>query len=186
MKLIVLLVACLLMSTSISYAQAGSANYKLTSGTVVGGGGNSASAGNKVAGGIPSTTGGVSSSNSYILTGGVAAVTLASKFITDVEEIHGTDLLPIEFTLDQNYPNPFNPHTVIGFALPEPEHVRLDIFNILGQRVRRLIDFDMPPGWHATTWDSRNDEGVSVASGVYLYVLSAGDNSVTRKMLMLK
>lgn len=94
--------------------------------------------------------------------------------------------LPSRFTLGLNYPNPFNPSTTIQFALPEACEVRLDVFNILGQLVRRLVDTDMTAGFHSVVWDGRADDGRAVASGVYFYRLSAGEMSLSRKMLLLK
>lgn len=94
--------------------------------------------------------------------------------------------LPAEYGLDQNYPNPFNPTTEISFALPQASHVRLTVYNVLGQRVRTLIDEEMPAGVHTKTWDGRNSGGGSVASGVYFYELFAGSYRDSHKMLMLK
>jgi hypothetical protein len=94
--------------------------------------------------------------------------------------------LPIEFALDQNYPNPFNPATTIAFALPIASRVTLDIYNVMGQRVRRLIDANTPAGYHQVLWDGRNGVGESVASGVYFYRISANEFVQCRKMLLLK
>ncbi len=80
-----------------------------------------------------------------------------------------------------NYPNPFNPSTEIGFILPATTQVRLDIYNILGQRVTTLIDAPMSAGEHSVSWDGRN-----ASSGVYYYRLVAGSASQTRKMLLVK
>ncbi len=91
------------------------------------------------------------------------------------------DLLPDRVQLAQNYPNPFNPTTTINFELPRKEHVSLDIFNILGQRVGRLIDETMPAGSHTVTFD-----GSSFASGVYLYQLTTGKTKLSKKMVMIK
>ncbi len=94
--------------------------------------------------------------------------------------------IPERFRLYQNHPNPFNPATTIRFDLPAPAHARLDIFNILGQRVTTLLDRDMPAGSHAVRWDGRDGNGRAVASGVYFYRLNAGTDVDKRKMILLK
>ncbi len=92
----------------------------------------------------------------------------------------GTDL-PTEFALKQNYPNPFNPTTLIRYALPVDCQVRLDIYNILGQRVTTLVDGHQKAGYKRVTWNVRD-----MASGVYFYRLTAGDFTSIRKMVFLK
>jgi len=104
---------------------------------------------------------------------------------TDVESDESA-ALPAEFALHQNYPNPFNPTTTITFALPRRADVRLDIFNILGQRVRTLVNRPMEAGTHAVEWDSRDESGMPAASGIYLYRLRTGESGSTRKMILLR
>ncbi len=99
---------------------------------------------------------------------------------TDVED-EPTDNLPRYFALEQNYPNPFNPQTVISFDVPARSAVRLDVFNILGQHVKTLVNEALPAGSHSAGFD-----GSAFASGVYLYRLKAGDFAETRKMVLLK
>lgn len=95
--------------------------------------------------------------------------------------------LPTTFTLYQNYPNPFNPITTIDFALEgEVQHVSLEVFNVLGQQVRNLVDREMTPGHYSVEWDATNEGGRKVATGVYLYRLQVGNESDTKKMLLLK
>ncbi|UCD93816.1 MAG: T9SS type A sorting domain-containing protein, partial [Candidatus Zixiibacteriota bacterium] len=89
--------------------------------------------------------------------------------------------LPAEFSLSQNRPNPFNPVTRIPFALPQASHVRLEIFNIMGQKVATLVDGPLEAGEHVYTFD-----GSTVASGVYLYRIQADNLVETRRMLLLK
>jgi subtilisin family serine protease len=99
---------------------------------------------------------------------------------TDVSD--GGDIeLPTSFNLSQNYPNPFNPTTNIEFALRLKAHATLDVFNILGRKVARLVDEVLPAGVHSVEFD-----GSRFASGVYLYRLTAGDNLETRKMVLVK
>jgi hypothetical protein len=94
--------------------------------------------------------------------------------------------LPTEFSLSQNHPNPFNPITTIRFALPQAEHVRLDIYNITGQKIITLANNERAPGEYSITWNGRDSQGYKVASGIYLYRLVAGSYNETRKMILLK
>lgn len=94
--------------------------------------------------------------------------------------------LPTSYKLDQNYPNPFNPSTEISFSLPTSSHVKLEIFNTLGQLVTTLVDGELTAGSHLITWDGSSKSGNPVASGVYLYRLTAGDYVRTKKMSLIK
>jgi len=94
--------------------------------------------------------------------------------------------VPLEFTLSQNYPNPFNPSTTILFTLTSAEHVKLIVFNMLGQEVRTLVDQEMMTGRHNVTWDGRDNRGTQLSSGVYFYRLETKSLTVTRNMLLLK
>lgn len=94
--------------------------------------------------------------------------------------------LPAEFTLQQNYPNPFNPTTHISFALPQAADVTLEIFNVLGQRVRTLLSKPMAAGSYTVTWDGTSAGGSPVASGVYLYRLTAAGQTLQQKMILMK
>ena len=87
------------------------------------------------------------------------------------------DLLPAVYELQQNYPNPFNPSTAIRYALPFISDVTVEIFNVLGQRVRLLLSENQAPGYYETRWDGRNDIGNAVSSGVYVYRMVAQGNN---------
>ena len=93
---------------------------------------------------------------------------------------------PTSYSLDQNYPNPFNPSTQIAFSLAKPGHVTLTIFDLLGREVTTLVDRVMPAGEHSQSWSGRSGSGATVASGIYMYRLSAGTFAETRKMMLLK
>jgi hypothetical protein len=95
-------------------------------------------------------------------------------------------LRPQSFSLLQNYPNPFNPQTQIRYSLPQACDVKLTIFNLLGQKVRVLVDKHQKAGFKNIHWDGKDVQGVDVASGVYFYGLEAGDFAETKKMLLLK
>jgi len=94
--------------------------------------------------------------------------------------------IPTSYALSQNYPNPFNPTTTINIALPEANHVDLIIYNALGQEVRSLKNAYLSAGNYSVTWDGLDNAGNSIPSGVYIYKLTAGTNSFSKKMLMLK
>ncbi|MGB7062519.1 MAG: T9SS type A sorting domain-containing protein [Candidatus Zixiibacteriota bacterium] len=88
--------------------------------------------------------------------------------------------------LSQNYPNPFSPQTVIEYALPTDCEVKITIYNILGQRVRTLFDESQEAGYRRIEWDSKNDGGHEVATGIYFYKIKAGDFVDSKKMVILK
>ncbi|MCC5924986.1 MAG: T9SS type A sorting domain-containing protein [Bacteroidetes bacterium] len=92
----------------------------------------------------------------------------------------GSDL-PTVVTLDQNYPNPFNPTTTIRFGLPEAVDVRLEVFNVLGQRVAILAQDTRTAGWHTVQFN-----GSSLSSGTYIYRLTAGNTVHTRMFMLIK
>ncbi len=89
--------------------------------------------------------------------------------------------LPTEFSLNQNYPNPFNPATTMSFSLPDAVDVKLEIYNIMGQKVTTLIDDRREAGNHVVQWD-----GSDAASGIYFYRITAGQYTESKKMLLLK
>jgi hypothetical protein len=101
-------------------------------------------------------------------------------------ELKKETVLPERFGLYQNFPNPFNPSTEIMFDLSAPSHVRLSVFNILGQEVIRLADKEYPASRHTVVWDGRNEAGRQVASGVYFYRIKTGETTASRKMVLLK
>ena len=94
--------------------------------------------------------------------------------------------LPVDFALFQNYPNPFNPSTNIRFSVPELSHVRLTIYNLLGEQVRTLFAGQMDRGTKSIEWDGRDDSGLILPSGVYLYQMIAGNFIQAHKMVLVK
>jgi len=132
-------------------------------------------------------------SGSLILTGhdvnhDVAAITIPVTFHVEgsVGVSDGIMDLPKAFSLGQNYPNPFNPTTEIRFDLPMKTFVNLQIFNVMGQRVRTLVNSEMEAGFKSVRWNGSDDNGRSVASGTYFYILKAEGQTFTKKMTMLK
>jgi len=95
-------------------------------------------------------------------------------------------LVPAEFSLEQNYPNPFNPSTMISFSLKEDANITLVVYSILGNKVATVYSGRAGMGRHEFEWNGENDSGRAVSSGIYLYRLEVGVNSLTRKMLLLK
>ncbi len=97
------------------------------------------------------------------------------------------EVVPSSFVLSQNYPNPFNPETTITYGIPALSEVTLDVFNIRGQRVRRLVERQMQtPGNYAVHWNGRDEVGGAVSSGLYFYRIQAGDFVRVLKMTLLQ
>lgn len=93
---------------------------------------------------------------------------------------------PKGFDLQQNYPNPFNATTTIRFGLPEANHAKLEIYNVMGQKIQTLLSKYMDAGNYSIQWDSKNYQGVSVSSGIYIYKILAGGFFKIKKMLFMK
>jgi hypothetical protein len=93
---------------------------------------------------------------------------------------------PTELKLLQNYPNPFNPSTWISFTVPILSDVRLEIYDLLGRKVRTLMKVQFSAGSHEIEWDGLDDNGKSVGSGIYLFVLSDDSRSISKKMIKLE
>jgi hypothetical protein len=97
-----------------------------------------------------------------------------------------SDILPVSFQLYHNYPNPFNPVTTIRYDLPDASQVKLEVYNVLGQRVATLVDESQEAGQHQVDWNSVDSDGRPVASGIYFYRLTADEYIETKKMMLLK
>jgi immune inhibitor InhA-like protein/flagellar hook capping protein FlgD len=98
----------------------------------------------------------------------------------------GFNGVPKVFALGQNYPNPFNPVTTISYQLPKTANVKLEVYNMLGQKVKTLVNANQPAKFYTVQWNGLNEKGSKVASGIYLYRIEAGDFIKTNKMLLLK
>ena len=96
------------------------------------------------------------------------------------------EVLPTEFTLGQNYPNPFNPSTQIRYALPERSKVTITIYNMLGGKVRTLVNDYQEAGYRSAFWNATNDRGTLVSAGMYIYTIQAGNFYQAKKMILLK
>jgi M6 family metalloprotease-like protein len=106
----------------------------------------------------------------------------------EVRELHrGSAAVPAgKLKLAQNFPNPFNPTTTISFYLPDRLKVRLDVFDVAGRLVTRLGDGVFQAGPHDLVWNGTDANGTPVSSGVYVYRLTAGNRSISKKMILLK
>ncbi len=94
--------------------------------------------------------------------------------------------LPKTYELGTNYPNPFNPSTNISYGVPRDGFVSLLVYNVLGQKVRTLVDLPRAAGRYTVTWDGRDESGHVVGTGVYFYRLQAGESALVKKMLLVK
>ena len=90
------------------------------------------------------------------------------------------------FALAQNYPNPFNSETVIRYALPKEASVDLTVYNMAGQEVAKLVYGRRRAGVYKVYWDGRDNADRELASGTYIYQLKAGEQTVVRKLLLLR
>ncbi|NQV19602.1 MAG: T9SS type A sorting domain-containing protein [Armatimonadetes bacterium] len=123
--------------------------------------------------------------NILFVTSSFAGYSLFSTPFTNIIE----DVIEYEnsFELKQNHPNPFNPTTTISFSLQNNSNVELSIYNIKGQKVKKLVSDQLSAGQHSVVWDGKDEDNFPVGSGVYFYKLKAGDKIlITKKCLLLK
>jgi len=116
----------------------------------------------------------------------VPAGMIPADVIEIAYRIHQGQVIPDEFTLEQNFPNPFNPATHIRFSLAEGTDVRLEIYNILGEKVVTILDDYLDAGQHLIEWDGTNSTSQPVPSGIYFYRLATDSFSESKKMLLVK
>ena len=96
-------------------------------------------------------------------------------------------MVPTEFALQQNYPNPFNPTTTISYSIPNEAPVTFEVYNVLGVKIRTLMAGQTKSaGSYIISWDGKNDAGVNMSSGIYLYRIRAGSFVASKKMTLLK
>jgi hypothetical protein len=123
---------------------------------------------------------------------GEGSIKVTNSSVTKLSiKLIGDGQLPAEFALNQNYPNPFNPTTNIRYALPVDSKLTMEVYNVLGQRVRTLVNTDMVAGYHEVEWNGLSSDGQQLASGVYFLQMAAkGTNgksfSDVRKLMLLK
>ena len=101
--------------------------------------------------------------------------------------------MPTEFFLSQNFPNPFNPATIIRYGLPSASRVIIKLYDVLGQEIKTLVDETQDKGYQSVEWNGKNEFGLTVASGIYIYRITATNPQninerfiQTKRMLLLK
>ena len=94
--------------------------------------------------------------------------------------------VPLSFSLKQNFPNPFNSETVMEYFLPKESQVKITIYNLLGQRVKTILDQRESAGHKRVIWDGKNEKGETLSSGIYFYRIEAGEFAQAKKMVLLK
>lgn len=128
-------------------------------------------------------------------TTGALPAHIGSYYLLDDVELSGESVvdvansnlnLPVAFYVYQNYPNPFNPSTTIRYSLPKSDNVLINIYDINGNLISTLLNAKQNAGTHEVTWDGKNNSGLQVVSGVYLYKVQAGNSSKISKMILLK
>jgi hypothetical protein len=116
----------------------------------------------------------------------VPAGMIPEDVINIAYKIHNDVPVPEGFELAQNYPNPFNPETEISYSIPEATNVKLEIFNIMGQKVTTLVDQHQDAGTYTVKWNGRNANGSPAASGVYFYRMITDNFSESKSMVLMK
>jgi len=125
--------------------------------------------------------------------GGITARSAVLQEALDLSGVHGPEVIPtdapgvpLEFRIGRAFPNPFNPATSIRLSVPRPGHVRVDVYNLRGERVRTLWNAELATGSHTLDWDGRDARGGAVASGVYLVRVEGFDTIDLQKVVLLK
>jgi hypothetical protein len=121
----------------------------------------------------------------YIWTGMVARMLIDLELLS-TPIILNRNAIPSNAILMQNFPNPFNPTTEITFMIPRTQTVKLMIYDILGRKVKNLINKALTSGTYTVNWNSRDESGLLVASGIYLYHLETEDFLQTKKMILIR
>jgi hypothetical protein len=109
---------------------------------------------------------------------------IANLLLTNIDE--QSERIPNDLVLYQNYPNPFNPITTIKFNLQQNQQVKLNIYDISGKLIRKLIDNELYAGLHEIMWEGKDSMGNNAPSGIYIYSLKAGTNKIIKKMTLLR
>ncbi len=124
---------------------------------------------------------------------GNSEIFYAKVKLPELTAVKDKKITPSDLNLSQNYPNPFNPSTVIKYSIPafkgkmnSNRMVYLKVYNILGKEVKTLVAENKAPGEYSVKWDGKNNDGISVPSGVYLYQLTFANRLLSKKMLLIK
>jgi hypothetical protein len=128
--------------------------------------------------------------NAWVAQGKAAPVVMAqvsTPVDITVVGVEDPDKTPVfAYSMNQNYPNPFNPSTAIKYSVAQKAHVTIFVYDVEGRRVRALVDKTLEPGQYRVEWDGRNDNGETLASGVYFFHYQAGGRVFSRKAIMLR
>lgn len=116
----------------------------------------------------------------------IQKITFLNIINTSIEDARKIKNVVKTFKLFQNYPNPFNPTTNIEYDLPKSGKVEIKIFNLNGQQIRHFVHGSQNAGIHRIVWDSKDEQGNLVASGVYLYQVKFEDSIINKKMMLIK
>ncbi len=111
---------------------------------------------------------------------------LTKQFVISEGNNQNVPLIPAEYELMQNYPNPFNPTTTISYAVPKTGAVNLAIYNLRGQQIKMLFSGLVAAGRYKVVWNGEDDNGVRVASGIYMYSLKAKDFVANKRLVLVK
>ncbi|MBD3337772.1 MAG: T9SS type A sorting domain-containing protein, partial [Candidatus Lokiarchaeota archaeon] len=107
-----------------------------------------------------------------------------NNWLPEVDEL--TNPIPERFILHQNFPNPCNPHTKIEFDLPNYLHVELSIYNIVGQKIKTLVNDQLPPGRHSFVWDGISNNHEILSNGIYIYCITTPKFKDSKKLIFMK
>ncbi|MCF6270392.1 MAG: T9SS type A sorting domain-containing protein [Melioribacteraceae bacterium] len=124
------------------------------------------------------------SSAGVVLRADAIKLTLLEE-LTNIEENENIST-KMNYKLNQNYPNPFNPETIISFQIPEIANVKIEVFNLLGEKLNTLLNRELNGGFHSVTWNGRNSEGLLTSSGIYFYRITTQNFTDTKKMIYLR
>ena len=128
----------------------------------------------------------ISRDNNNLITYSREGWSFAVGMVSGVDDDNLESGLPNKFTLLQNYPNPFNAETIIEYSVPQMSYISIKIFNLLGQEVATLVENVQSPGWYFVKWDGRDMFGRYVASGIYIYSITAKNFYLSKRMLFIK
>jgi len=110
---------------------------------------------------------------------------LAALQLLSVEKPISESLVPTSMELHQNYPNPFNPTTIIPYSIDKTFEVQITVFNLLGQKIKTLVDGEQKAGVYRIGWDGKDESGNQVPSGIYFFQMKAGSITQTKKMILV-
>jgi hypothetical protein len=117
----------------------------------------------------------------------ISAWTAVRNFTTFGEvSVKDEKIIPTQFSLAQNYPNPFNPATTIAYCIAKITQVRLEVYNLVGQKIRTLVNEAQPAGYYTARWNGKDEQDQPMPSGAYIYRLTTDSFTETKQMLLIK